>query len=91
MPALLAQASAQDIQVLKEFAYHAGLIFQIKDDLLDDEGDPKKLGKDTHMDTENHSSFVIVLGSQHGAGVNVAALFPSPRRLKPFILQCTYA
>jgi geranylgeranyl pyrophosphate synthase len=62
MPAILAQASEHDIQVLKDFAYHAGLIFQIKDDLLDYEGNPQQLGKDTHMDSKNQSSFVIVLG-----------------------------
>ena len=64
MPAILAQASEQDRQLLKDFSYHAGLIFQIRDDLLDDEGNPQQLGKATHMDTDNHSSFVIVLGKQ---------------------------
>ena len=44
MPAILAHAQELEIAALKKFAYHAGIAFQIKDDLLDVEGDVSKLG-----------------------------------------------
>lgn len=63
MPAILAQVREKEISTLTKFAYHAGIAFQIKDDLLDLEGDLKLLGKPTGQDIENNiSSFVSVLG-----------------------------
>jgi geranylgeranyl pyrophosphate synthase len=63
MPAILAQATELEIQVLKKFAYHAGIAFQIKDDLLDVEGIDSLLGKSVGKDAENNSStFVSILG-----------------------------
>lgn len=63
MPAILAGADEAEIIVLKKFARHAGIAFQIKDDLLDVEGDVKLLGKPVGQDAENnHSTFVSVLG-----------------------------
>jgi geranylgeranyl pyrophosphate synthase len=82
MPAILAQASKYDIQALKQFAYHAGLVFQIKDDLLDSEGDAQQLGKATHMDTENQSSFVTVLGNQAARSLMWQHYFQALRQLK---------
>ncbi|MEH7522601.1 polyprenyl synthetase family protein, partial [Bacillus sp. JJ1503] len=63
MPAMLAQAKQLEIEALKKFAYHAGIAFQIKDDLLDVEGDLVKLGKPIGKDKENNNStFVSILG-----------------------------
>ncbi|MCT2194506.1 polyprenyl synthetase family protein [Paenibacillus sp. p3-SID1389] len=63
-PAILARANETEIAVLKNFAYHTGIAFQIKDDLLDGEGDPRLLGKPTGKDIENGSStYVTVLGT----------------------------
>ena len=39
MPAILAHAEESEMEALKRFARHAGIAFQIKDDLLDVEGD----------------------------------------------------
>ncbi|WP_242837415.1 polyprenyl synthetase family protein [Desulfitobacterium metallireducens] len=65
MPAILAQEKEAQIEALKEFAHHAGIAFQIKDDLLDAEGDPVLLGKLTGKDVENNNStFVTLLGSE---------------------------
>ncbi len=65
MPAILAQASEREIAALKTFAYHAGIAFQIKDDLLDLEGEASVIGKPVGLDRANHtSSFVTVLGKQ---------------------------
>ena len=63
MPAILAQADEKEMEDLKTFAYHAGIAFQIKDDLLDFEGESDQLGKMTGIDSENDSStFVSILG-----------------------------
>ncbi|MGW7159198.1 polyprenyl synthetase family protein [Paenibacillus taichungensis] len=63
MPAILAQVKELEIASLKKFAYHAGIAFQIKDDLLDLEGDYQVLGKPAGQDARNNSStFVSILG-----------------------------
>ncbi|WP_442598681.1 polyprenyl synthetase family protein [Neobacillus sp. D3-1R] len=65
MPAILAQAKESEMNVLKKFAHHAGIAFQIKDDLLDVEGNLSLLGKPTGKDAENNNStFVSVLGKE---------------------------
>ncbi|WP_202916261.1 polyprenyl synthetase family protein [Paenibacillus mesophilus] len=67
MPAILARVEASELAALKKFAYHAGIAFQIKDDLLDSEGDLSLLGKPVGKDVDNNNStFVTVLG-QDGA------------------------
>jgi len=43
--ALLAGASSQELQVLTNYAEAIGLAFQIKDDILSEVGDSKKMGK----------------------------------------------
>ncbi|WP_338470644.1 polyprenyl synthetase family protein [Niallia sp. XMNu-256] len=63
MPAILAQANDEEVTALKKFARHAGIAFQIKDDLLDVESSDDQLGKPVGQDMENnHSTFVTVLG-----------------------------
>lgn len=63
MPAILAGVSQTEIDILKKYAYHAGVAFQIKDDLLDWEGNLELLGKPVKQDVENNNStFVTVLG-----------------------------
>lgn len=68
MPAILANVEEKEIATLKKFAYHAGIAFQIKDDLLDLQGDLKLLGKPTGKDVQNNNStFVTVLGADGAA------------------------
>lgn len=63
MPAILANANESEMEALKKFAKHAGIAFQIKDDLLDVEGSLNLLGKPIGKDVENNSStFVSILG-----------------------------
>lgn len=63
MPAILAGVKEADIDALKTYAYHAGIAFQIKDDLLDVEGEASLLGKPVGQDAGNHrANFVTVLG-----------------------------
>ena len=64
MPAILAQAEELEMEALKRFARHAGIAFQIKDDLLDVEGDLNVLGKSIGKDVENNNAtFVSILGA----------------------------
>lgn len=65
MPAILAKADDVEMEALKLFARHAGIAFQIKDDLLDVEGDLNLLGKPARKDIENNNStFVTILGQE---------------------------
>ena len=65
MPAILANAKELEIEALKKFANNAGVAFQIKDDLLDVEGNPIVLGKPIGKDAENNNStFVSILGKE---------------------------
>ncbi|MBE7026865.1 MAG: polyprenyl synthetase family protein [Ruminococcaceae bacterium] len=50
--AICAGADEGKIKLLEEYALNLGLAFQIKDDILDVEGDVSKLGKPTGGDTE---------------------------------------
>ncbi len=64
MPAILAHAEESEMEALKVFARHAGIAFQIKDDLLDVEGDQNVLGKPIGKDAENNNTtFVSILGA----------------------------
>lgn len=65
MPAMLAGVSEAEIAALKKYAYHMGIAFQIKDDLLDVEGDMRLLGKPVGQDSgNNNSNFVSILGRE---------------------------
>lgn len=65
MPAILANAEESEKAALKKYARHAGIAFQIKDDLLDVEGDLTRLGKPVGKDAENNNAtFVSILGSE---------------------------
>lgn len=51
--AILAGAEAKTIKTLAEFAYHLGLAFQIRDDILDLEGTEEVIGKPIGSDETN--------------------------------------
>ncbi|ATH60013.1 MULTISPECIES: polyprenyl synthetase family protein [Staphylococcus] len=53
--------------LLETYSEHLGLMFQIKDDLLDVYGDETKLGKATGSDIENDKSTYVSLLGQSGA------------------------
>lgn len=48
--AILADATAQQVMLLRNFAKHIGLAFQIKDDILDIEGNTEEIGKTAGKD-----------------------------------------
>ena len=61
--AILADAPENDIRILKEYGEKLGLVFQIKDDILDVVGDVNVLGKNIHVDEEHDkTNFISVYG-----------------------------
>lgn len=67
MPAILAGAGEKEMATLQTYAYHAGIAFQIKDDLLDAEGNVAILGKPAGQDAGNSSSTFVTLFGADGA------------------------
>jgi geranylgeranyl diphosphate synthase type II len=54
--AILAGAPEEDIDKLRQFAYHLGIAFQIGDDILDIEGNQDLIGKPVGSDTTNEKT-----------------------------------
>lgn len=74
MGAILSQASEDARKALDFYGYALGQAFQIADDLLDREGDPKKLGKKTKKDAAaGKATFIGILGVD-GARARLATL-----------------
>ncbi|WP_353855285.1 polyprenyl synthetase family protein [Bacillus sp. Bos-x628] len=65
--AILAGAPDDEIEKLKEFSYHIGIAFQIRDDILDLEGSEEKIGKRVGSDTANEKSTYPSLLTLSGA------------------------
>ncbi|MBQ3226328.1 MAG: polyprenyl synthetase family protein [Clostridia bacterium] len=59
--AIAGGASLDDISRLEDFAHNLGIAFQIKDDILDVEGNEALLGKKTGMDKENQKTTFVTL------------------------------
>ncbi|WP_088104731.1 polyprenyl synthetase family protein [Halalkalibacter urbisdiaboli] len=61
--AILAGAEVEEVENLRKFARELGLLFQIKDDILDVEGDVQTIGKPVGSDDGNNkSTYVSLLG-----------------------------
>ncbi|WP_160688787.1 polyprenyl synthetase family protein [Clostridium sp. C2-6-12] len=61
--AILAEAPEEDLITFAEYGEKLGLVFQIKDDILDVIGDVEVLGKNIHADEENDkTNFISVFG-----------------------------
>ena len=58
------------IKIFEEFASNLGLAFQIKDDLLDIEGDEKEIGKKTQKDLIKGKETLITLMGKEKARKN---------------------
>ncbi|MRX73162.1 polyprenyl synthetase family protein [Bacillus lacus] len=64
---ILSDAPEADIKKLREFAFHIGIAFQIKDDLLDIEGIEEKIGKPVGSDSVNEKTTYPSLLAADGA------------------------
>ncbi len=65
--AVLADAGETEKEKLKEFSQHLGLAFQIRDDILDVEGDESAIGKPVGSDSLNEKNTYPFLLSLDGA------------------------
>ncbi len=65
--AILSNASEKQIVLLREFAYHLGLAFQIRDDILDIEGTVEEIGKPIGSDQNNQKSTYPSVLTMEGA------------------------
>lgn len=83
--ATLADAPQEDVQNVTDFARDIGLAFQIKDDILDVEGDAALVGKAVGKDAGlGKATFVSILGLE-GARDRAEALgMQAKARLKPY-------
>ncbi|MBQ7203533.1 MAG: polyprenyl synthetase family protein [Eubacterium sp.] len=77
MGCIAANASAERIAAASRFAYHLGVAFQIKDDLLDIYGDESKLGKPVGSDKENDKTTYVTLVGKEKAENDVQTLTAS--------------
>ncbi len=59
--AILAGAPEEDIGRLEQIGYHVGVAFQIRDDILDVEGNQEELGKPVGSDERNQKSTYVTL------------------------------
>jgi geranylgeranyl diphosphate synthase, type II len=67
--AILADASKEQFDQLHQFSVHLGLAFQIRDDILDIEGNEEQLGKPVGSDTENEkTTYPALLGMEEAKG-----------------------
>lgn len=82
--ALLSEASAEELEKLSRFAHHLGLAFQIRDDILDIEGNQEVIGKPVGSDTDNQKSTYPLLLSMDGAK---KALADHIRQAKEYLIQ----
>ncbi|MBS9783849.1 polyprenyl synthetase family protein [Candidatus Gracilibacteria bacterium] len=60
--AILAEADEKMIAILRRLGFLIGRAFQIKDDILDVEGDAEIVGKKTNKDGENGKGIVALVG-----------------------------
>ncbi|HEU5138576.1 MAG TPA: farnesyl diphosphate synthase [Bacillales bacterium] len=70
--ALLAGAAPGQIDLLNQFSRHLGLAFQIRDDILDVEGDTRRMGKSAGSDENKQKSTYPQLLTMEGAKQKLA-------------------
>ncbi|MDQ0231918.1 polyprenyl synthetase family protein [Metabacillus malikii] len=71
--AILAEAPVQDIKYLREFSYHLGIAFQIRDDILDIEGEQDLIGKPVGSDQGNEKNTYPSILTLQGAKEKLTA------------------
>ena len=82
--ARLAGGSREQVGILGEFGEKLGAVFQIKDDLLDLEGDPTKLGKAVKKDQQRGKlTYPMLLGREQARGMMQELLDSGLRTIQP--------
>ncbi|MFC1734127.1 polyprenyl synthetase family protein [candidate division KSB1 bacterium] len=78
-----AKADEEKTKALIDYAENLGLMFQIKDDLLDVESTPEELGKDTQKD-EKKNTFVTHFGVEKSREMMKQYMWDAIKALKAF-------
>ncbi len=82
---ILGHADAKEFRSLNAFAHDLGLAFQIADDLLDVEGEARRLGKAVGKDAaRGKATFVTILGPAKARGQACLLAEQAARHLEPF-------
>jgi geranylgeranyl diphosphate synthase type II len=74
---IAAGADSKQIEAASRYAYYLGIAFQIKDDLLDIEGDEEELGKPVGSDAKNDKTTYVTLVGEKKAEKDVKKLTQS--------------
>jgi geranylgeranyl diphosphate synthase type II len=74
---IAANADEKQIEAASRFAYYLGIAFQIKDDLLDVQGDEEELGKPVGSDAKNDKTTYVTLVGEKKAEKDVRKLTQS--------------
>ncbi|MGO8822207.1 MAG: polyprenyl synthetase family protein [Desulfomonilaceae bacterium] len=83
--ARLAGAAGAQIDIFYKFGEKLGMIFQIRDDLLDLEGDPKKLGKAVKKDGKRgKATYPSLHGADHSRRLILNLLVEAKELIEPF-------
>lgn len=70
--AVLAGASDEDVEKVRQIAHRVGMAFQIQDDILDVIGDEEVLGKTTKSDEKNKKTTYVTVNGLEQAQAEVA-------------------
>ncbi len=82
--AILAGGTPEEAQMLGKFGELLGVVFQIRDDLLDIEGDPVKMGKAVRKDQgRGKATFPRLLGLQKATGIMQSVTTTALETIKP--------
>lgn len=79
--AILSDAPTAEIESLRQFGFHVGIAFQIRDDILDLEGSEEKIGKRIGSDTANEKTTYPSLLTIAGAKEKLFDHIQSAKRL----------
>ena len=83
--AILGQASDTERQKLQEYSRGIGIAFQIADDILDVEGDPKLVGKALNKDAaQGKMTFVSLYGLDKAKQIEKELIEKAQEALSPF-------
>lgn len=83
--AILGKASEPQRKALTNFAFDLGLAFQVTDDVLDVEADPREMGKPANQDEQaTKSTFVSTMGKEQAKSRAEMLISQSTRHLNIF-------